>query len=1084
MSEQLYLDPTIDQPASGDRLNAGLAAAFGPDSGPPLPAGGSVVQALCAGQASLPRILLREPESLGHSPIVRPLSEAMPPRQDPAARLQLHGEIARGGMGAVLKGRDVDLGRDVAVKVLLETHHGKTEMLQRFLEEAQISGQLQHPGIAPVYELGQLTDKRPYFTMKLVQGKTLATLLAARKTPDEERVRFVGIFGQVCQTLAYAHARGVIHRDLKPSNIMVGAFGEVQVMDWGLAKVLSEGGIADELRGRQRERMQQTSIIRTAHGTDASDAGSRTQAGTVLGTPAYMAPEQARGEVALVDERGDVFGLGAILCEILTGKPPYTGEGMEIAYKARTAKLDEAFSRLEASGADAELIDLTRRCLAAEWGERPRDAGVVAEQVIAYQTSVTERLLQAELARAAEEARAFEARATAAQERRARRMTLALAASMLLTVSLGGGSWLWLRVEQQARRDANNQAIHKALNQATMLRAEASTVQGRKALDLAARAREQARRAEALLESGPADIAVAAQVGQLLAELDADEKGRQLLADLEAIRLAQAETNTQRNGFASERAVPLYRAAFRANGMPPDEGTAKELAARLGERPAAVREAVLAALDEWIALAEDPDWGIREPHLPWLRALQRAAEPEGWEARFRDASNEKEPATRRAALEKLATTADVENLPVRALTRLALRLRTVHAEASAVAFLRRARRRHDGDFWINEQLGLALAEKQPGEAVRYLTAAVALRPDSAGARLNLGVALGNHGERDEAVTEYQKAIALAPNYASAYHALGLILADQGKRPEAIANFRQAIALDAKLAVAHHSLGVLLAVQGKQDEAIAEFKTAIAMAPKYIPAHYGLAFTLAKQGKSDEAIAEYRSAIAIDRKDVNSHVSLGLALAGQGKQNEAIAEYKKAIALDPKLASAHNNLGAVLWRQGKREEAIAEYRKGTELDPKDSLSEKVRFFLNTKHYATAAQLYAIAFAADAKLADDLKEAHRYHAVCAAARAACGQSEDANKLDDEERTLLRRQALDWLRADLAAYRKLLDGGEPANRMVRQKLQQWQSDPDLAGLHDKQALAKLPAAERQACEKLWADVAVVLKRSAEKK
>jgi len=260
MNERPPLDATVDIPPSSDRLDAGLAAAFGPDSGPPLPAGGSVLKALSAGLPEVPCILLREPESFVGSPIVRPSSEEMPDKQDPAARLQLHGEVARGGMGAVLKGRDVDLVRDVAVKVLLETHQGKTEMLQRFVEEAQIGGQLQHPGIAPVYELGQFADKRPYFTMKLVKGKTLATLLAARKSPDEERTRYVGIFAQICQTLAFAHARGVIHRDLKPSNVMAGAFGEVQVMDWGLAKVLKEG--ASPMRRRRKSARKSASFAR------------------------------------------------------------------------------------------------------------------------------------------------------------------------------------------------------------------------------------------------------------------------------------------------------------------------------------------------------------------------------------------------------------------------------------------------------------------------------------------------------------------------------------------------------------------------------------------------------------------------------------------------------------------------------------------------------------------------------------------------------------------------------------------------------------------------------------------------------
>jgi serine/threonine-protein kinase len=234
----------------------------------------------------------------------------MPAAPDPAGRLQLHGEIARGGMGAVLKGRDTDLGRDVAVKVLLETHAGRTELVQRFVEEAQIAGQLQHPGITPVYELGQFADKRPYFTMKLVKGKTLAALLAARQAVAEEQPKHLGIFAQVCQTLAYAHARGVIHRDLKPANVMVGAYGEVQVMDWGLAKVLQEGGIADE---KQAQARQAVSVIQTQRSAGTPEVGSHTQAGIVLGTPAYMAPEQARGAVELVDARADVFGLGHAL---------------------------------------------------------------------------------------------------------------------------------------------------------------------------------------------------------------------------------------------------------------------------------------------------------------------------------------------------------------------------------------------------------------------------------------------------------------------------------------------------------------------------------------------------------------------------------------------------------------------------------------------------------------------------------------------------------------------------------------------------------------------------------------------------
>ena len=219
-------------------------------------------------------------------------------------------------MGAILKGRDTVLGRALAVKVVLEKHLGKKELLRRFDEEARITGQLQHPGIVPIHELGKFADGRPYFTMRLVQGRTLASLLSERTHPGHDQSRFLSILLQVAQTVGYAHAQGVIHRDLKPANVMVGGFGEVQVMDWGLAKVLSRGIAADGPGPGQAERRD--ALI--SSGRDEADSGL-TEAGSVLGTPPYMSPEQARGEVNKVDKRSDVFSLGSMLCEILTGRP-------------------------------------------------------------------------------------------------------------------------------------------------------------------------------------------------------------------------------------------------------------------------------------------------------------------------------------------------------------------------------------------------------------------------------------------------------------------------------------------------------------------------------------------------------------------------------------------------------------------------------------------------------------------------------------------------------------------------------------------------------------------------------------------
>jgi eukaryotic-like serine/threonine-protein kinase len=286
----------------------------------------------------MPHVLLRDLADSPETPVPgRPADDASAPRSL-SARYQFYGEIARGGMGAVLKGHDAELNRDLAFKVLLDRHRNNPDLVRRFVEEAQIGGQLQHPGIVPVHELGVLADRRPFFAMKLVKGRTLTELLHGRPDPSAELARFLGIFEQVCQTVAYAHARGVIHRDLKPTNIMVGSFGEVQVMDWGLAKVLKAGDIADQPRAGE----EAVSVIRTVRSGSDADAS---QAGSALGTPAYMAPEQAGGDIAHVDARADVFGLGSILSEVLTGQPAYTGRSPnEVMRKATRGETAEALA--------------------------------------------------------------------------------------------------------------------------------------------------------------------------------------------------------------------------------------------------------------------------------------------------------------------------------------------------------------------------------------------------------------------------------------------------------------------------------------------------------------------------------------------------------------------------------------------------------------------------------------------------------------------------------------------------------------------------------------------------------------------
>ncbi|MCI0602531.1 serine/threonine protein kinase [bacterium] len=205
-------------------------------------------------------------------------------------------ELGRGGMATVYLAHDSELNREVAMKVL-DFPDFSAELASRMLREAAIVARLEHPGIVPIHDVGLLPDDRVFYVMKYVRGERLDSFI--HKTLPE-RLR---VFQRICEAVAFAHAEGVIHRDLKPENIMVGAFGEVLVMDWGLAKLL-----------RDPETKEKTNTGENRPGT--------TGHGTVLGTPSYMAPEQAAGEIGKLDERTDVYSLGAILYFLLTGVAP------------------------------------------------------------------------------------------------------------------------------------------------------------------------------------------------------------------------------------------------------------------------------------------------------------------------------------------------------------------------------------------------------------------------------------------------------------------------------------------------------------------------------------------------------------------------------------------------------------------------------------------------------------------------------------------------------------------------------------------------------------------------------------------
>jgi tetratricopeptide (TPR) repeat protein len=803
---------------------------------------------------------------------------------------------------------------------------------------------LQHPGIVPVYELGQLGG-RPFYAMKLVKGQTLARLLEARTDPGQELPKLLQVFGQVCQAVGYAHARGVIHRDLKPANIMVGAFGEVLVMDWGLAKVLRRGGVEDE-RGGQR-RQEAVNEVQTARSGGTAEGGSDTQAGSVLGTPGYMAPEQARGDRDLVDERADVFGLGATLCEILTGKPPFSGRNPEALRKAQTAALAEAFAALDGCEADAELVTLARRCLAAEPWERPRDGSAVTEAVEAYQRGVAERLRQAELERTAAQARAegeaerlrlaeegrAAAQARAQEEVKRRRLAVGLAAAVLVLVLAGGGSGVWW---WQAREEIVRQ-VEAALAEADNERQAGRWPKVQPALE----------RAQAYLAGGgPAYLRARAEQ----AARDAD-----VVAALERVRLRMADV---RDGFFDLRSTDeRYAVAFREYGVDVDGPDPEVAAARL--RRSAVRNLLVVALDEWGLVRRE----IRNPEgAARVRAVADRADEDDWRIGLRAAL----AADDLGRLKELASEAAGRHPGVQVVLSMALWRRG--AVEDAVAMLLREQARHPADFWLAHNLAEILNRgKRSAEAEGYFRVALGLRPDSplvwlnlgsallrqgklddgvacchraleldpklALAHDNLGVALERQGNLDEAMARHRRAIELDPAYALAHNNLGTVLHRQGKLGEAANCFRQAIQLNPKAPLAHNNLGHTLWKQGKVDGAITCFRRVLELAPEDPQAHFDLGVLLHQQKQWDDAVACYRQAIRLNPDLAPAHYNLGKALLSQGKFPDAVASCRRAIQLDPKNAQAHYNLGEALRRQGKLEEAAGCYRRAIEVDPK-------------------------------------------------------------------------------------------------------------------------------------------------------
>jgi tetratricopeptide (TPR) repeat protein len=1106
---------------------------------------------------------------------------------------------ATGGIGQVWLAHDDDLGRDVALKEIRPDKSNKADIGCRFVEEARITGQLEHPGIVPVYELARRAqDQGPFYTMRFVKGRTLREASkdyhrkrqAGRAVPLDLR-ELLGQFIAVCNAIAYAHNRGVVHRDLKGPNVIVGDFGEVIVLDWGLAKVLGKAeGAAWPVS------------------PDPAGPHSHTLQGQVVGTPGYMSPEQAAGRPDQVNERSDVYGLGAILYEILTGEAPFSGGDTQEVIRRVVQEAPVPPRDVVAATAPA-LQAVCLKALAKDPAERYSSASQLATEIRHYLAD--------------EPVAAYRDPLLARWGRWARRhrtlVTGMAAAAVVAVVSLTAATIL---LSAANRREAEALTLAQAHGQ----EAERESAKAKANFLLAKQRGEQAERegAKAKANFQLARAAVEEYCSKVsddprLKEKDLEELRKDLLqsavkfhqqfveqhgddpalrADLGRAYLDQGKMLIHTSDLAraievSRQAVAVYEQL--AKDQPHESAHPLQLALSLTELGFALdnsnqtkeaRAAYYRALDTLEAACR------RHGNSPALRgAFLRASKRLSYALLYRDgAQGEAIDVQRKAAAFLEGEDATAIHEPDDLLERASFyslfgqtlvqvgqakegqvwcdkALRTIEpliskgnqsaqVRCSLSAFYnylgRVYRKLSDGPKALEAfrkalDLDLELVAAHPGVSVykEYLGTDYT----------DLATAQMQAGQVQEGFANYKKAFEVKEKLAARHPEVADFTASLARACLNLsmytANLKQAIEYqrrgesllkeltmrypkqatyqaDLATAIRGRSILHLRAQQIPQahealDEAIAVLEKVVQTADavhhlEKLADYYGVKTQWClKAGQLQPALVAFRKAMALKLADVATLYSCGTALMNNHRLDEAIEALSRAVALKPDFAEAQCNLGHCLVRKGQFVEGRARLQQGHELGLKKpgwkypseqwvrnadnliKLDGRLAAILEGKaqpasageqlqlatmcrqykgFYSAAAGFFAAAFAEQPLLAENLKAAHRYHAACAAALAGCGRGEDAAKLDDKERARLRKQAYDWLRADLALWVKQISTAEPSDRAaIAKTLRSWQTDAAFSGVRDEEPLARLPEQERADWQKLWAEVDSIL-------
>ncbi|MDG3005916.1 protein kinase domain-containing protein [Paludisphaera mucosa] len=743
------------------------------------------------------RILKGELDALFPASDPDPDAEPSAPWHASAESLRIPGYdveavLGRGGMGVVYRARHLRLNRPVALKMMLAGPYAGPHERARFQREAEAVAGLRHANIVHVYDVGD-HGGCPYFTMELVEGGSLAHSLAGTPQPARQAAALVTTLAEAVHA---AHQAGIVHRDLKPANILLTASGTPKVADFGLARHF-----------------------------DADSA--LTLSGARIGTPSYMAPEQVLGEASSIGPAADVYALGALLYEMLTGRPPF--RGVTTAETERQMVNDEpvAPSRLN-TNVPRDLETICLKCISKEPDRRYAGAAALADDLKRFG-----------------EGRAIQARPLGWGERlwrwgRRNPTGAALLVTALALVGLASGGGVWLVQQRAERREEAAWRLRELRDEIGTSVAEAINLRQGFHFREARHLLEQARLR--LEPSGPDDLR--RRVARARADLE-------LVEDLDRARL-QAATLIK-GKFETSGAELLYEKTW-AKAFGRQWEDVQDVAARV--RDSAVREEIVPALDDWASITRDP------ARRAWLLALAREADPDP----SRDRLRQPELWEDGARLTRLFQETGLDDLSPQLATALGRVLRKKGDDA--VHLLGAAQARRPQDFWLNFELGLALVESgRNEEALGFFRAALALRPEALPAHNSVGVSLGTMGRADEAIRYLQEALRIDPNFAIAHHNLGWVLSNKGRHDEAIKHYEEAIRLDPKRAgAAHTNLGLALWAKGRHDEAIKHYEEAIRLDPKRAgAAHSNLGLALWAKGRHDEAIKHYEEAIRLDPK---------------------------------------------------------------------------------------------------------------------------------------------------------------------------------------------------------------------------